>query len=359
MGATLSMVLALVFGMSGCIKPEAPNAEADILTFEVGKELFRPTKITNDEIVIALNQWTAVDKLAPTFTVTEGATVVPKSGTVLDFSQPQKYTVTSEDGKWSKVYTVRVVRPSQGEQPVYKYSFEGTVMAPYLKVVELDESKNVVLEWENGNFGAYFIEGNIPFTSQDDNGVRGKAVKMETRTTGAMGIGMKRPIAAGNIFLGNMDNSNLIFSPLEATQFGIPFTQEPILLTGYYKYQPGKEVTNAENKVIPNATDLFDVYAVLFETTDKIQYLDGNSVRNSPQIVKIAAIERERYGATSEWTKFEIPFAVMEGRAIDPGKLKAGKYKLSIIATSSANGANFEGAIGSTLWLDELELFCK
>lgn len=39
--------------------------------------------------------------------------------------------------------------------------------------------------------------------------------------------------------------------------------------------------------------------------------------------------------------------------------LKNGKYKLAIVLSSSINGAYFIGAIGSTLWVDELEIVCE
>lgn len=360
MGFALPMVLALALGVSGCIKPEAPNAEADILTFEVySVEHLSPPKITNNEIVITLNQWTKVDKLAPTFTLTKGATAEPKSGTVLDFTQPQKYTITSEDGKWSKVYTVRVARPSQEEQPVYKYSFEGTTMNSYLRLAELDANGEIILEWENGNYGAKLTGEKIPYTTQDAAGYQGNCVKMETKSTGLMGKLSKKPIAAGNIFLGAFDTSKMMFTPLKATKFGIPFRQEPILLTGYYKYQPGKEVIDANSKVVSGAEDQLDIYAVFFETTSGVEYLDGENVKNSEALVKVAFLGRNKYKPTSEWTKFEIPFEMVQGKTIDRALLKEGRYRLSIVASSSINGAIFEGAVGSTLWLDEVELFCK
>ena len=50
---------------------------------------------------------------------------------------------------------------------------------------------------------------------------------------------------------------------------------------------------------------------------------------------------------------------MQEGKTIDQKKLKEGKYSYSIIASSSENGAIFEGAVGSIFWIDELQIFCK
>ncbi|PID88896.1 MAG: hypothetical protein CSB02_00310 [Bacteroidia bacterium] len=45
-----------------------------------------------------------------------------------------------------------------------------------------------------------------------------------------------------------------------------------------------------------------------------------------------------------------------EGKAIDQQKLKEGKYNLTIVLTSSKDGQLYNGAIGSTLFVDEIEL---
>ena len=49
----------------------------------------------------------------------------------------------------------------------------------------------------------------------------------------------------------------------------------------------------------------------------------------------------------------------MNGKTIDPKKLAEGGYSFAIIMSSSKDGAKFEGAIGSTLYVDELQLFCE
>ncbi|KAB5214168.1 hypothetical protein GAB12_25115, partial [Bacteroides thetaiotaomicron] len=49
----------------------------------------------------------------------------------------------------------------------------------------------------------------------------------------------------------------------------------------------------------------------------------------------------------------------VKGRVIDDTKLKNGKYKLGIVLSSSVDGAYFKGAVGSTLYVDEVELICE
>ena len=46
----------------------------------------------------------------------------------------------------------------------------------------------------------------------------------------------------------------------------------------------------------------------------------------------------------------------MNGKTFDINKMIAGKYSFAIIASSSKDGAKFKGAIGSTLYIDELHV---
>ena len=45
--------------------------------------------------------------------------------------------------------------------------------------------------------------------------------------------------------------------------------------------------------------------------------------------------------------------------SIDKEKLTAGKYNVAIVFTSSLEGDHFNGAIGSTLLIDEVELIYR
>ena len=47
---------------------------------------------------------------------------------------------------------------------------------------------------------------------------------------------------------------------------------------------------------------------------------------------------------------------MLSGKYIDKEKLTAGKYNVAIVFTSSLEGDHFNGAIGSTLLIDEAEL---
>ena len=112
-----------------------------------------------------------------------------------------------------------------------------------------------------------------------------------------------------------------------------------------------------DGSVTNDKKDSFGWYAILYGTDDEVKYLDGNNFLTSPNLISIARIKEENkiiYG--KDWTYFILPFILQEGKTIDVEKLKAGKYNVSIVMTSSINGALFEGAPGSTLLVDEVEL---
>lgn len=377
------LLLTSIWLFVSCIQDEAPNAEADILTCEVTDQsiLKQDPVIENSKITIWVYGGTDLNNQTITFTVTAGATIADSSIPVSsietdtyeatgDFSSPQTCTVQSEDKNWTKTYTINFI---SNDIPTF-YSFETYGLYDdgndqYHIITEEDEDGNYV-EWASGNAGYAIIATDkqpeeYP-TAINGNGYEGKCVVLQTISTGEAGMVVNMPIAAGNLFLGHFDATNAITQPMESTQFGLPFNKIPVELRGWYKYQRGTQFYHTErnsdgtvNITIEenNSDDIWDIYAVLYEPDSNSDYLNGNTILSSSKIIGRAyrpASEREE---ASEWTEFSIPF-VLE-KEIDQTKLKNYKYKLAIVCTSSREGANFSGAVGSTLWIDNLELVCE
>jgi hypothetical protein len=131
------------------------------------------------------------------------------------------------------------------------------------------------------------------------------------------------------------------------------FTTNPIKVTGYYKYQPGAEYRDAENNVVPNKTDEADAYAVLYRNVDEEGnpiVLDGGNVLNSKYVVSKARVES--LPPTNDWKPFEMVFK--DVAPINPDILSYRGYNLALVFSSSKEGANFCGAIGSTLYIDKV-----
>lgn len=356
--------------LSSCIREEAPNAEADITAIILDSTQIKPISqpvITNDEVKVYVNGWDDVTKLSPSFTLTPGATIDPVSGTVRDFTHPQIYTVTSEDGNWNKKYTVSF---TSNDVPTdfsfehvkrYKYVDEWDPDADSLFYqIFVDSIDGQATEWGSGNAGFMITDDdkNNPAsypTMQSDNGYQGKCVKLETKSTGALGKMFNAPIAAGNLFIG--DFAIDLSSPAKSTHFGKPFRKEPLAITGWYKYKAAKVFTDKNMNELKNRHDSCDIYAVMYEATKDVPYLDGTNIKTSQNIVSIAQLKE--WKETDNWTFFLIPFKAVNGKSLDAKKLAAGNYRLAIVMSSSRNGANFEGAVGSTLYVDEVHVYSR
>ena len=97
----------------------------------------------------------------------------------------------------------------------------------------------------------------------------------------------------------------------------------------------------------------------MYEAENNAGMLNGDDVFTSDKLVSLARIKPEDVVESDQWTDFEIPFEPVKERVIDDTKLKNGEYKLGIVFSSSVDGAYFKGAVGSTLYVDEVELICE
>ena len=362
----ISLLTLLLVGLDSCIRPEAPNAEADILSVEVeGLTPREKPLITNTAIKIEAEPWVDRSAVALSFKLTPGATISPASGSKQDFTRPVTYTVTSEDKQWTKEYTVTIAssRPAPGHfdfETVSRYKKRDTGDELFYEFVISDG-----LKWSSPNEGFMLSlaldpscdpkDPSVYPVTQDQSGYRGKCAKLATLSTGSFGAMFSKPIAPGTLFLGDFNVNEAMSNHLRTTLFGIPESRKPLMLTGYYKYKSGDKLTDKDSKEIAGKRDLPAIYAVFFETDKETPYLDGGNVLTSPNIVLTAQLKDPK--ESDKWIHFELPFEPVEGKSIDPAKLKDGRYKLTIVMTSSRDGANFVGAIGSTLLVDEMNLY--
>ena len=61
-------------------------------------------------------------------------------------------------------------------------------------------------------------------------------------------------------------------------------------------------------------------------------------------------------GEPAEWTHFSVPFRLVEGMEFSEERLRRDGYAIAIVASASEGGDYFEGAVGSTLCIDEFVL---
>lgn len=370
----VTLLVALSAMLSSCFKEEPLNAECDIeqvsLTVDNPDEFFfnitdASQEVLSDQINIVFNVRSKADlsALAPTFKITEGATIVPASGSTHDFSNGNvvKYTVTSQDGNWHRDYSVSFRKVVITKQDTIKYDLDNYELEPQKQLYyiwhNIHEDGTLGNDWASGNDGYKFTGAKDPMTyptTPDVNGYDGACVKLSTKDTGPLGKTLNKPIAAGNLYLGVFDGAVSLGKPLKATRFGLPFSQKPSKFIGYYKYKPGATYKNKAGKVIEK-TDSCAIYSVLYKNHDEngnAVVLYGDDVLTSPQIVAIA-IAKNVY-PVNEWTAFEAIYDYYQ--EIDEELLPNRGYSLTIVFSSSYEGADFAGAIGSELWVDKVRL---
>lgn len=373
------LLLAFPLVVTSCVSTEPLNSECDILSVTLpGDILSRTPDIENNRVTLIVKNSVSLSRLAPEFTLTPGASINPPGGSALDFTRPQLYTTTSEDGQWHKEYTISAQHLVSIQ---LKYDFEDVNLVKtsaggiydefYSTFTPEGSTQSVTTIWASGNSGFALTNGkNGPDTYptyQYLEGKDGKCACLITRSTGAWGAMVNKPIAAGSLFLGKFDSALAVARQLEATKFGVQFMNIPSSFSGWYQYTPGDIYTefdeDAKNKLkeVPGKEDRCNIYAVFFESTSEMEYLDGTNVlaADNPNIIAVAQLDDSLRGKTSGWNHFDIPFVFREGKEVDPKKLDEGRYSLAIIMTSSEEGDYFSGAIGSRLLVDELFIQCQ
>lgn len=386
----LLFTLCLTLSLSSCIKSEEANSEADITSCTIienglngENNILKTAPIIDNvskgsfSIKLIAKETSEETSMTPLFTTTPGATtyveldgnyqIYPDEGMTLDLSKAKKIKVISEDQQWTKIYTLKIIR---NEIPLH-LTFENikiqhpTKTNSYHDFVELNENNDTIMTWASGNPG-FSMTGskkkpeNFP-TQQDSNGRMGNScLKMITMSTGTFGNMVNKTIAAGNLFIGQFETNEAITEPLKATKFGLPFSQIPTGIKGFYKYKKGAIFTEV-GKEKPSRNDIGDIYAIFYETDKNFETLDGTNQFTDEHIVSIAriGIQSSEMLETNEWTEFNIPFVDIPGKYVNLQKLEEGAYKLAIVFSSSKEGDKFNGAVGSTLWIDDVDIIIK
>lgn len=352
------------------------SSEAEIKTFDF-KSSNVISQTTNGTMITFYVADGVTDlNFSPEITVSEGATITPASGSAHDFSTPVTYTVTSQDGITTTVYTVS----KAGEIGVYDFEQWVTIKGSMYdtRTYQLPEgswgSTNDGVTTINGMFQMAFEQAGVSEygyavvpTNTAKSGT--KAVEIKTLYTyvflndmdynAAFG-GLIPYNTAGSLFLGAFITD--MGDPLASTKFGIPYVGKPLKFSGWYKYAPGTVYRDNTNSVIAGKVDECDIYALLYEAEDEngneVTLIGGSSeeanqkyvINTSPYVVLKAQLQDRT--AKAEWTNFDLAFEPVNGKTYDPNK----KYKITFVCTSSKEGAGYNGGEGSVLLIDDFRI---
>lgn len=293
-----------------------------------------------------------VSALVPTIEVSAGATVTPASGSTVSFtSGSATFTVVAEDGT-SKTYTVSC---SMGS--LIQYDFETWATpegAMYPEVVNPEGwatcNDAVALIKNLGILWGITYTGEYPVRQTTDAHSGSTAAMLESvDTQGGNIFGQTIPkVTAGSMFLGTFNALAAMADPMATTEFGILYDKKPVKVSGYYKYTPGAEFYNAAGELQADQKDACAISAVLYEVESEDETLNGSTIYTSDKIVAMASFSSGE--TVAEYTPFELNLEYVKD--YDASKT----YKFAVIFSASADGAAYNAAVGSTLYIDDVTI---
>ncbi len=403
---------------AGCIGDEPQNAECDIETVSI--HVTDPTSVfyheydtlqtvstVADSIGFLARPWAKVEAFPVSLTITQGATAYIyqdgewqdfHNGMEVDFSdeQVQRFKIISQNHAWSREYRICVVldRSNAENELILTFDFNGNYAlndpskteddnSVYYVWTETDETNVRELfggeSWKNGNPGYKLSKSSakpleyptVPVVGGGPDGT--DCIKMETMDAGPFGKMVNILIAPGSIFNGYFDVTNALKDARKATQFGLPFKHKPIHVSAWMKYLRGDNFQDNDGNFIEGVIDEPDVYVVFYRNQDENGdqvLLNGNDVLTNEHIIGLARLPHRYnadgsdlttddpiHGVTSEWQQIDIDLVYTEEP--DATILANNGYSLVMGFTSSWQGAYFNGAIGSKLWLDNVVITCE
>jgi len=274
-----------------------------------------------------------------------------KTGDILDLTQNNTITVTSEKGT-TTTWTI-LSKLTSAEPQLENSDFNKWYLTPAGYYEPGTDAGSTI--WCTGNPGTNLLKlyATTPLELNDQN----YAVRMETLYNGKLSATFGAPISAGSIITGvfnpdNLDPSN----PQAAIDFGALFSGRPKSFVMKYSYKPGAENKDKNGDVL-HYSDKCDIYAFL-------EIREGNEIKR----LATAWFRSETNVETLTDIEVEFTYGELDNTFPDYMKPPNGMYvtgdslnfmlpsHIVFVASSSFDGANFAGAVGSTLIIDDLEL---
>lgn len=201
--------------------------------------------------------------------------------------------------------------------------------------------------WGTGNLGAAPFIGNLT-TPEENESVSGWAARLESKDAIIK-------IGAGNLFTGDfqMDPDTHIDGLLH---FGRPFSSFPTGLKLWYKYTPAEMTRKSTTQLPANLESLvgeMDSCHIYIALSDKSEPYEIRTNVNNRQLFDKNDANIIAYGeyisgkSISDYQQIKIPLTYRAYRVP--------KY-IIIVCAASKYGDYYLGGIGSTLWIDEMEL---
>lgn len=270
-------------------------------------------------------QWTAVADAA--------VSGVEISADIKGLSASTDYEVRVSEGEASsEVYAFKTGTPQQLDNMSFdNWHQVGKVWYPYPEGADLKV-------WDSANAATAGFIGSSTLP-EESFVVSGKAARMESKYAVIA-------FAAGNLYTGKFGKIAGLGAELD---WGIPFSERPSALKGYYSYVP-KPIDKADDKYASmlGTMDKCQILVILADwdepfhiNTTKGEFVD---TANDPGIIAFAKMESDK--ATDGYVEFNLPLEYRNSRTP--------KYVV-IAACASYMGDYFTGGVGSLMYVDEFE----
>lgn len=297
-------------------------------------------------------EWTEVD---PSLMVVDAATMTYSYLlNHLEVNTDYVFRSTSDKDKADgKISTEMAFRTYPSEGTVYNLSFDDWVKVgkAWYATNNSDDVSNGLI-WDSANEGTSDILGQslVPTVPEESIVISGKAARMESGE-------LLGNFAAGNIYTGDFGSATI--SPVGAKlKWGTPFTSRPLALRGWYRYEP-QTINRSKGAYthLEGQTDFCQIQIFLTTWREQFEVSTGDNrfvdtSVNNPEIVAYGGIvsqdnTTDNPGNVNGYVQFCIP--------LEYRNLSEPTY-IVISGAASRYGDYFTGGLGSTMYLDELEL---
>lgn len=258
-------------------------------------------------------------------------------------------------------YEYQVIEGEIVSNVVYAFTTEQATQLPNSSFEEWSGSKPMYIAssssniyWDSGNHGS----SSFIFTAVDLT-VKDTSLKIEGNSSAKLeSKSVVNVFAAGNLFVGKFLRTSGTNGVLG---WGRPFTSRPIALTGYIRYVPGT-ISSYPKEPELNKGDKDKGYIFISvgdweEQTDKsetwprIINTSNTSTFFNSKGENVIGYGEQTWDDSTQGTGL-IPFTIKLDYSIKDRIPKT----IIVVASASKYGDYFAGAVGSTMWLDDLKL---
>jgi hypothetical protein len=154
-------------------------------------------------------------------------------------------------------------------------------------------------------------------------------------------------------------------NPVASAKFGVSYSARPVAFSVKYKYSPGPLVKNGKLQPIESARDSCDIGIILTDrSSEPYKQVAIAWFRSGQNITEWATLQTDfKYGPISSPKPYERPkdvYILENGNErLVPVVFGTGNEKpthISVVFASSHRGDFFEGAPGSELYIDDLQM---